>query len=606
MSNNNDELWLECKTPGANSRLYYINKATGKVSWTKPSSSNIQSATSKSATNNTNEEEKKTTPPKSKLRWGALRGVVKNSGDTSNNAVNKSNAVIKGLLAKARRNSGITNDEDKNTKPSTPSPRKKSLSSFSLNKSKYQEALARARKLAESITPVKNSDDMDNVYNTDSNNSNNNYNNYLGTDDDMEVSDDVKAILETGAKQLNRAKRVLTEWKKKTIGRWFKKWQINSVHILAEQQQKQMEDKLKQSENKIKLNNAKSELALARMEVDAWRRAKKEKDALVRKMATKSLQKVKAKLSNQVRWGFEKWVKFLHIHQKDEVTEVNKTVKKTTRDLNAYKAAIKEEKKRRRAAEKTVKELQALLEQEKQKVQDQLEVAVALVQSKSKDKLQLEELEEDSNNNNNNKNENTILRKVSSISSNASSLDDTTVNTIDSLYSQIEQLELEKKDLKDALEEANENNDNDNNKKKKDPSSSSKDDRDRRKLQNENNRLKIQVERLTQECNRLIAEQKVKMQEFNRKLKGANIVSLEKYEELKVMADHYKSLSDEREEQFKQLAEEHTTERNKWMARFSMQQETIEGLENDVEELSELKVLELAENYYVSTQNGYA
>ena len=130
MSNNNDELWLECKTPGANSRLYYINKATGKVSWTKPSSSNIQSATSKSATNNTNEEEKKTTPPKSKLRWGALRGVVKNSGDTSNNAVNKSNAVIKGLLAKARRNSGITNDEDKNTKPSTPSPRKKSLSSF--------------------------------------------------------------------------------------------------------------------------------------------------------------------------------------------------------------------------------------------------------------------------------------------------------------------------------------------------------------------------------------------------------------------------------------------------------------------------------------------
>ena len=94
------------------------------------------------------------------------------------------------------------------------------------------------------------------------------------------------------------------------------------------------------------------------------------------------------------------------------------------------------------------------------------------------------------------------------------------------------------------------------------------------------------------------------MQEFNRKLKGANIVSLEKYEELKVMADHYKSLSDEREEQFKQLAEEHTTERNKWMARFSMQQETIEGLENDVEELSELKVLELAENYYVSNRMG--
>ena len=66
-----------------------------------------------------------------------------------------------------------------------------------------------------------------------------------------------------------------------------------------------------------------------------------------------------------------------------------------------------------------------------------------------------------------------------------------------------------------------------------------------------------------------------------------------------------KQLAEERDEQNKALAEEHMEERNKWMRRFQMQQETIEGLENDVEELSELKVLELAENYYVSTQNGY-
>jgi hypothetical protein len=38
-----------------------------------------------------------------------------------------------------------------------------------------------------------------------------------------------------------------------------------------------------------------------------------------------------------------------------------------------------------------------------------------------------------------------------------------------------------------------------------------------------------------------------------------------------------------------------------WMRRFHMQQEVIDRLEHDVEELSELKVLELAENYYDGT-----
>ena len=184
-------------------------------------------------------------------------------------------------------------------------------------------------------------------------------------DSEVELTDDVKAIMKTGEKQLKRAKRVLTEWKKKTIGRWFKKWQINSVHILVEKQKKQMEDKLKQSENKIKLNNAKSELALARMEVDAWRRAKKEKDALVRKMASKSLQKVKAKLSNRIRIGMEKWKRFVAIHRREELQEVSKAAQKTTRDLSAYKAAIREEKKRRRQAEKSVKELTEQLKEAK-------------------------------------------------------------------------------------------------------------------------------------------------------------------------------------------------------------------------------------------------
>ena len=42
-------------------------------------------------------------------------------------------------------------------------------------------------------------------------------------------------------------------------------------------------------------------------------------------------------------------------------------------------------------------------------------------------------------------------------------------------------------------------------------------------------------------------------------------------------------------------------EKMNWMRRFHMQQEVIDRLEHDVEELSELKVLELAENYYDGT-----
>ena len=301
-----------------------------------------------------------------------------------------------------------------------------------------------------------------------------------------------------------------------------------------------MEDKLKQSENKIKLNNAKSELALARMEVDAWRRAKKEKDALVRKMASKSLQKVKAKLSNRIRIGMEKWKRFVAIHRREELQEVSKAAKKTTRDLSAYKAAIREEKKRRRQAEKSVKELT-----------EQLKEARLHAASRTNDdgretqRGQAEPGQRDGDE------PFKSLKRTSSMTSNGSSLDDSFVGNMDAMQSQIEQLELDKMELERALEEAKTNADR--------KASSNDQAAASRKLVNENNRLKLQVERLTKECNRLIAEQKVKMQEFQQKLKGANVVSLEKYEQLKVMSEHYKSQSEEREQQVKELAEQHTT-----------------------------------------------
>ena len=304
--------------------------------------------------------------------------------------------------------------------------------------------------------------------------------------------------------------------------------------------------------------------------------ARKEKDALVRKMASKSLQKVKAKLSNRIRIGMEKWKRFVAIHRREELQEVSKAAQKTTRDLSAYKAAIREEKKRRRQAEKSVKELTEQLKEAKRN-------AAEAGQRDGGESL-------------------TSLKRTSSMTSNNSSLDDSFGGNVDAMQTQIEQLELEKMELERALEEAKTKPDRNESNKDQAPAS--------RKLLNENNRLKLQVDRLTKECNRLIAEQKIKMQEFQQKLKGANIVSLEKYEELRVMSEHYKSQSEEREQQFKELAEQHTTgkymhwfplaiqefcsaliapltrippypishtqtyisERNKWMQRFQMQQ----------------------------------
>ena len=110
---------------------------------------------------------------------------------------------------------------------------------------------------------------------------------------------------------------------------------------------------------------------------------------------------------------------------------------------------------------------------------------------------------------------------------------------------------------------------------------------------------------MTAECNRLIAVMKEQEAQKKSTLAGVNVVDKGELEKAKVEVEHWAKVAEERDLQNKALAEDHAEERNKWMRRFQMQQETIEGLENDVEELSELKVLELAENYYVSSQNGY-
>ena len=107
MSSGPAEEWVECQTPGSNGRLYYVNKASGKVSWTKPTTGIVKRAAGQTSSS----VEEKKTPSKSNVRWGALRNVVK-SDSGPQDGISKSNAVIQNLLAKARRNSGIIGDGD--------------------------------------------------------------------------------------------------------------------------------------------------------------------------------------------------------------------------------------------------------------------------------------------------------------------------------------------------------------------------------------------------------------------------------------------------------------------------------------------------------------
>ena len=65
-------------------------------------------------------------------------------------------------------------------------------------------------------------------------------------------------------------------------------------------------------------------------------------------------------------------------------------------------------------------------------------------------------------------------------------------------------------------------------------------------------------------------------------------------------SEHWEALAKQKTQELEALRSLFSRQKEQWTRRFAMQQDVIERLESDVEELSELKVLELAENYYDS------
>ena len=544
--------WVECKTPGASGRVYYINKESGKISWTMPPDGTVVRAKGAAPV------------AKKSPRWSALSSTILKDGGGGGSSTakpKKASALIRDLLAKTRRGSASETEAPAQKAPASP---------FTKNKNAYRDALARARRMVQEATslsvdnspgPTAPSAMGPNATAPNATAPNATAPNATAPNATAPTATASSATTDMGNgegttsrgggeeatkpsggasddRRLSRAKRIITEWKRKTCGRWFGQWYRNAAKLTACMKESQMNEKLKRSENALKLSEARSELALARCEVDSWRRAKSEKDALVRKMAFARLKKWEKSMNNRTKLSFDKWARFVDMERVEDIKTLKKIVKKQTRETALYKTAMKDAKKKHKAAAKELAKVRS--------------AAPGLFVGKDP--------------------ETPRGRAGSVASSDGSGID------LDSPGGG----ERGSGGLGGAAETTNAFN-----------------------LEADNKRLSRQVDSLTSECNRLIQSMKELEARTKEQLQGANVVSTEDMDNANALVEHWKQLAGERDEQNKALAEEHMEERNKWMRRFQMQQETIEGLENDVEELSELKVLELAENYYVSTQNGY-
>ena len=78
------------------------------------------------------------------------------------------------------------------------------------------------------------------------------------------------------------------------------------------------------------------------------------------------------------------------------------------------------------------------------------------------------------------------------------------------------------------------------------------------------------------------------------------VVDRHVHERCAAESEHWEALAKQKTQELEALRSLFSRQKEQWTRRFAMQQDVIERLESDVEELSELKVLELAENYYDS------
>eukprot|EP00946_MAST-07B_sp_MAST-7B-sp1_P003972 g3972.t1 len=245
-------------------------------------------------------------------------------------------------------------------------------------------------------------------------------------------------------------------WKARHERKAVFKWKLWLVESRAHERVRAANESATKLKTKMKLEHTRNELAMARAEVYAWKRAKGQKDAILRKSAARRLQKWFDRYSSQVKVAWDCWVRW-----------------------NSRLRAVEMAELRERAAE-----------------------ARAL-------KQRVSELEE----------------------------------------------------VVDA---------------------------------NQRDREKLQIELESWSSKARVCEEELDM------LQSRAVVDINIHERCIAEKEHFETLTKEKTDELDALRATFMRQKEQWSRRFAAQQEVIERLENDVEELSELKVLELAENYYDS------
>ena len=127
-----------------------------------------------------------------------------------------------------------------------------------------------------------------------------------------------------------------------------------------------------------------------------------------------------------------------------------------------------------------------------------------------------------------------------------------------------------------------------------------------RRLKRRVSELEGMVDRGRQDCARLQGELEawsIKARVCEEELEmfqSREVVDRHTHERCVSEKEHWELIAKQKVQELEALRGAFSRQKEQWTRRFSTQQDMIERLESDVEELSELKVLELAENYYDS------
>ena len=102
----------------------------------------------------------------------------------------------------------------------------------------------------------------------------------------------------------------LQTWRARHERKAMFKWKLWVVETRAHERVRAANESATKLKTKMKLEHTRSELAMARAEVYAWKRAKSQKDAILRKSALRRLQNWFDRYNSQVKVACDCWVRW--------------------------------------------------------------------------------------------------------------------------------------------------------------------------------------------------------------------------------------------------------------------------------------------------------